>query len=82
MDKDLERRIYYADKYKREHGIEMVVVKNHGIYDAWPVAVFDKCGDPEDVVYRTDREIEPKEDAPRMTVTEYAANVYERRELP
>ena len=32
--------------------------------------------------YSTAQEIEPKEDAPTMTVAEYAANLYERRELP
>ena len=44
----------------------------------WPADVFDKCGDPEDVVYRTDREIEQKAEATRMTVAEYAKSVFER----
>ena len=79
---DRNKWIERAEAYKRRTGTEMVTILRNGIYDNWPVAVFDKCGDPEDVVYRTDREIEPKEDAPRMTVTEYAANLYERRELP
>lgn len=49
-----------------------------GIYENWPVDVFDKCGDPEDAVYRTDREIEQKAEVTRMTVAEYAKSVFER----
>lgn len=79
---DRNRWIERAEAYKRRTGTEMVTILRNGIYDNWPANVFDKCGDPEDVVYRTDREIEQKEDAPTMTVTEYAAQVYERRELP
>ena len=63
--------------YKNKTGIEMVTIYRGGSYDNWPASQFDKCGDAEDVVFRTDRE-----EAPRMTVAEYAAQVYERRELP
>ena len=82
MDKEREKWISRAEAYKLKHGTEMVTIYRNGIYDNWPANVFDKCGDQSDVVYRTDREIEPKVEVPRMTVTEYAANVYERRELP
>jgi len=82
MDKEREKWISRAEAYKLKYGAEMVTICHGGIYDNWPADQFDKCGDQSDVVYRTDREIEPKEDSPRMTVTEYAAQVYERREFP
>lgn len=78
MDKEREKWIARADDYKRKHNTEMVVIFRAGIYENWPADVFDKCGDVEDVVYRTDREIEQKAEAPRMTVAEYAKSVFER----
>jgi len=78
LDKEREKWIARADDYKRKHGTEMVVIFRSGIYENWPVDVFDKCGDENDAVYRTDRAVEPKTDVPRMTVGEYAKSVFER----
>lgn len=75
-DNEREKWIARADAYKRNHGSEMVTIFRHGIYENWPAVQFDKLGDPEDVVYRTDGAV-PQE-TPRMTVGEYAKSVYER----
>lgn len=80
MDKELSKWIDRAEDYKRKHDCEMVVIFRGGIYENWPVSVFDKCGDTEDVVYRTDGKMEPE--VPRTTIHEYAKKVYERREYP
>lgn len=83
MDKEREKWIARADDYKRKHGTEMVVIIRHGTYENWPVDVFEKSSVAKEVapVYRTDKEITPKEEAMRMTVAEYAAQFYARREL-
>lgn len=67
-----------AKNYKNKTGIEMVTIYRGGIYDNWPASQFDKCGDVEDVVYRTDRELEQKAEIPRMTIPQYAKSVYEK----
>jgi hypothetical protein len=82
MDKELEKWIEKADAYKLKHGEEMVVYRNNGILFDWSAEVFDRYheNDPAFVVlYRTDGKME---NVPMMTVSEYAANVYGRRELP
>jgi hypothetical protein len=85
MDKELEKWIEKADDYKLKHGEEMVVYRNNGILFDWSAEVFDRYheNDPAYVVlYRTDGKMEEPENVKVMTVPEYAANVYGRRELP
>lgn len=80
MDKEREKWIARADDYKRKHGTEMVVIIRHGTYENWPLSVFEKSSISKEIgpIHRTDKEITPKEEPPKMTVTEYAAQVYER----
>ena len=85
MDKELEKWIDRANDYKLKHGDERVVYRNNGILFDWSAIVFDKYheDDPAFVVlYRTDGKMEPQEDVPMVTITDYAAQIYERRELP
>jgi hypothetical protein len=81
VDSELNKWIDRANDYKLKHGDEMVVCRNNGLLFDWPASVFDKYheDDPAYVVlYRTDGKIEPQEDVHMMTVSEYAASVYER----
>ena len=80
MDKEREKWISRAEAYERKSGIKMVTILHGGQYGNWPVEVFEKSSIANDaeIVDRTDREIEPKEDAPTMTVAEYAKSVFER----
>ena len=85
MDKELEKWIDRANDYKLKHGDEMVVYRNNGILFDWSAEVFDRYheNDPAYVVlYRTDGKMEEPEDVPMATITDYAAQIYERRELP
>ena len=53
--KDLERRIYFAEKYKRDKGIEMCVVYDarEKIFQGWPLNPKPRMR----IVYRTDEQI-------------------------
>jgi hypothetical protein len=85
MDKELEKWIDRANAYKLKHGEEMVVYRCNGILFDWSAEVFDRYheNDPAYVVlYRTDGKLEPQEDVSMATITDYATQVYERRELP
>lgn len=49
-----ENRIEFAERYFKEKGTPMVVVKHNGRYDVWTARVFDRYADETyQEVYRT-----------------------------
>ena len=79
---DLNKKIAYVEADKAQTGRYWVIIQRYGTYEPWSVRALEKSSGSYNVVYRTDGATEPKEEAPVMTVAEYAANLYERRELP
>ena len=77
---DLNKKIAYVEADKAQTGRDWVIIQRYGTYEPWSVRALEKSSGSYNVVYRTDGAM-PQE-TPRMTVGEYAAQVYERRELP